>query len=41
MASREGAPFATGLNAALAVALMIRVAMRLLGAGPMPRRRPA
>jgi hypothetical protein len=41
MASRVGAPFATGLNAALAVALMIPVAMRLLGAGRTPRRRPA
>jgi hypothetical protein len=41
LASRVGAPLATGLNAALAVALMIPVALRLLAAGPMARRRPA
>jgi len=41
LASRVGAPLATGLNAALAVALMIPVAVRLLGAGPMDRRRPS
>jgi MFS family permease len=41
LASRVGAPLATGLNAALAVALMIPVAVRLLGAGPMARRRPS
>jgi MFS family permease len=41
LASRMGAPFATGLNAALACVLMIPVALRLLTAGPMGRRRPA
>ena len=32
LASRTGAPFATGLNAALAVVLMIPIAMRLVTA---------
>ena len=40
LASRMGAPLATGLNAALACLLMVPVALRLL-AGPMGRRRPA
>jgi hypothetical protein len=38
LASRMGAPLATGLNAALAFVLMIPVAMRLVAAGSMPRR---
>jgi MFS family permease len=41
MASRMGAPLATGLNAALAFVLMVPVAMRLLGLSPVRRRRPA
>jgi predicted MFS family arabinose efflux permease len=41
LASRMGAPLATGLNAAIASVLMIPVARRLLGAGPFGRRRPA
>jgi MFS family permease len=39
MASNLGAPLATGLNAALAVALMVPVTLRLLGANPV-RGRP-
>jgi len=38
LASRTGAPFATGLDAALALALMIPVAMRLVAAGAPDRR---
>jgi MFS family permease len=41
LASRMGAPLATGLNAALAFVLMIPVAMRLVAAGSTARRRPA
>ena len=41
MASRIGAPLATGLNAALAVLLMVPVAMRLLGVSVVRRRRHA
>ena len=41
LASRMGAPLATGLNAAIASVLMIPVARGLLGAGPFGRRRPA
>jgi MFS family permease len=41
VASNLGAPLATGLNAALAAALMIPVALRLLGAGPASGRRAA
>jgi MFS family permease len=39
LASRMGAPLATGLNAALASILMIPVTMRLLAAGSMDRHR--
>jgi len=39
LASRMGAPLATGLNAALAFILMIPVTMRLLAAGSMDRHR--
>jgi predicted MFS family arabinose efflux permease len=41
VASNLGAPLATGLNAALAVALMIPVTLRLLGAGSVGGRRAA
>ncbi len=41
LASRVGAPLATGLNAALAVIIMIPVGLRLLGLGVVDRRRPA
>jgi MFS family permease len=40
LASRLGAPLATGLNAAIASVLMVPVALRLLGAAPAARRRP-
>lgn len=40
LASRMGAPLATGLNAGLACLIMIPIALRLL-VGPMGRRRPA
>ena len=40
LASRMGAPLATGLNAGLACLLMIPIALRLL-VGPTGRRRPA
>jgi len=40
-ASRAGAPFATGLNAALAVVLMIPIAMRLVTARAAESRPPA
>ena len=41
VASNLGAPLATGLNAALAVALMVPVALRLLQASPAGGRRTA
>jgi MFS family permease len=41
VATNLGAPLATGLNAALAVALMIPVTLRLLGASPVSGRRAA
>jgi hypothetical protein len=41
LANRTSAPFATGLDAALALALMIPVAMRLVAAGAPARRRSA
>jgi MFS family permease len=41
LASRTGAPLATGLDAALAFLLMIPVAIRLVAIGPMGGRRPA
>jgi predicted MFS family arabinose efflux permease len=41
VASNLGAPLATGLNAALAVALMIPVTLRLLGPGSVGGRRAA
>lgn len=41
LASRVGAPLATGLNAALAVLIMVPVGLRLLGVGVVDRRRPA
>ena len=41
LASRMGAPLATGLNAALASVLMVPVALRLMGIRSFGRRRPA
>jgi hypothetical protein len=41
LASRVGAPLATGLNAALAVIIMIPVGLRLLRVSVADRRRPA
>jgi MFS family permease len=41
LASRMGAPLATGLNAALASVLMVPVALRLMGMRSFGRRRPA
>ena len=41
LASRMGAPLATGLNAAFACVLMIPLALRLLAAGPIAGRRSA
>ena len=41
LASRMGAPLATGLNAAIASILMVPVALRLLGTTRFRRRRPA